>query len=73
MPQNLAIKKTKRESNDRGYVTSRVFVSVVVVVSLLAMYLLCKWEILKYVFLLMEDLEFQAEKLKFNFINVASF
>lgn len=41
--------------------------------SLLAMYLFCKWEILKYVFLLTEDLEFQAEKLKFNFINVASF
>lgn len=52
---------------------SKVFVSIVAVVSLLAMYLLCKWEILKYAFLLMEDLEFQAEKLKFNFINVASF
>lgn len=55
------------------YVASKVFVSIVAVVSLLAMYLLCKWEILKYAFLLMEDLEFQAEKLKFNFINVASF
>lgn len=54
--------------------TSRVFVAVVVVlVSLLAMYLLCKWETLNYDFLLMEDLEFQAEKLKFNFTNVASF
>lgn len=46
---------------------------VVVLVVSLIISLFCKWEILEYVSLLMEDLEFQADRLRFNFRSVASF